>query len=361
MFSAIAVLVLALGVVIVRGDQVGSAARPATNPRMIYLGPIDSIVQNLWSVDPSVSGKPIRLTDSKTGILDFDVSRDGQVVYTEQADQGVSNLMIYDVGRAESRMLYGCQDASCMEVAWRPDGKAVAFDRSALNTGLNMPPGAPRVWIFDTETGKAGPLFQDDQRLGYTPRWSPDGQKIAVFDVGSGGIIVHNFKTGKDTLIPAYQGTVGTFSPDSTRLWFPKIVQVADQQYATHIVIVDLSSDPYTQHDLIPDSAGDDDTDPIWMPDGKSLLVMRRAAGQPPENDKQIYQVDIASGAAKALITDVHYAHSNLALNAAGDTLLFQRFLLGGQGARPELWVSNLKTNETRKLADNGTTPHWLP
>ncbi len=359
MTAVVIVLALAIGVVIARGDQVG--ARPASAPRVVYLGPMDSIVQNLWLVDSSKGLQPAKLTNAKNGILDFDVAPNGMVVYTEQMGQGASNLMLYDPARNESRLLYECKDASCMEVAWRPDGKMVAFDRSELNTGTNMPPGAPRAWIFDLETGQGRPLYSDNQRLGFTPKWSPDGNKLAVFDTASGGIAVYNFKTGKDTLIPAFQGSLGTFSPDGTKIWFPKVVEVEQQQYSTHIVIVDLTTEPFTQHDLIPDSALDDDSQPIWMPDGKSLLVERRPAGAPVEQDKQIYQVDVATGAAKPLVVDPTYAHSNLILSPAGDRVLFQRFKIGGQGARPELWTYEFKTQKLQKVAENANLPRWLP
>lgn len=362
MLGAMLVLALAIGAVILRGNQLSGAALPASGaPRVVYLGPMDSIVQNLWLIDPGKGSQPVRLTNAKDGILDFDVSRGGQIVYTEQMSKGASNLMLYDPQQGASRLLYECQDASCMEAVWRPDGKMIAFDRSELNTGTNMPPGAPRAWLFDVQTNQARPLFSDNQRLGFTPHWSPDGTKLAVFDVGAGGIAVYDFNTRKDTLIPAFQGSLGSFSPDSTKLWFPKVVEVQQQQYSTHIVIVDLSTTPFTQHDLIPDSAQDDDTGPIWMPDGKSLIVERRPAGAPVEQDKQIYQVDVATGAAKPLVVDASYAHSNLTLSPSGDVLLFQRFKLGGQGARPELWTYEFKTQKLQKVADNANFPHWLP
>ncbi len=323
MVSAIVTLTVVIGLVIGHGNQL--SARVGAGARVLYLGPIDALAENLWMVDPSTpNAAPVKLTSSQNGILDFDVAKDGSIVYSEQTVDGASNLMRYDMALGQSQLLYPCKDASCMDVALRPDGKMVAFDRSALNTGTNMPPGAPRIWLLDITTGQAAPLYPDPQQLGYTARWSADGTKLALFDSGSSVILVHDFTTGKDISIAALQGTVGTFSPDGKRLWFPKVVTAGQQEYATHMVIVDISTDPPTQHDLLPDTALDDDTDPIWSPDGQSLIIPRRAGDQPVGQDKQIYQVDIATGQAKPLVVAPQYAHSNLGLIRPARSLSFR-------------------------------------
>ena len=103
--------------------------------------------------------------------------------------------MLFDMTTRISQLLYACPDAACSEVAWRPDGKVIAFDHVELNSGNGMPPGATRVWVYDLDSNQAQPLFKDTQQLGYSPRWSPDGQKLAVYDSGNGVVVVHDFKT----------------------------------------------------------------------------------------------------------------------------------------------------------------------
>lgn len=291
------------------------------------------------------------------------MTNEGSIVYSEQTLDGASNLMRYDMTRHQSQLIYVCKDALCTEVAFRPDGKVVAFDRSALNTGANMPSGAPRIWLLDTTTGQAGPLYSDSDQLGYTPHWSPDGKKLAFYDTSSSVILIHSFSTGNDTSITALQGTVGTgaFSPDGKWFWFPKAVMEGQQQYTTHIVIVNMATNLPTQHDLLPDAALDADTDPIWSTDSQSLLISRRTADQPLGQDKQIYQVDVVTGQAKALVAEPHYTYSNLSLNSTGNQLVFQRLLLGDQEARPELWLYDFKTGQTHKLVDNSNVSRWLP
>lgn len=357
--GVIVALVLTIGVVIAHGDHASGAL--AIPPGVVYIGPIDALTQNLWRVAPDGSGSPQQVTDVAHGILDFDVSRDGIVAYSDQTAQGGTRLMQYDPATNKSTVLYNCPDATCMEPAWRPDGKAIAFDHSTLNTGTNLPPGAPRVWVYDLTTGQVTPLFTDGQKLGYMGRWSPNGKRLAVFDSGSAGIVIHNFTTGSDSFISAIQGQVGTFSPDGKALWFPKIVTVDNGQYVTHLVIVDVSADPPLQHDLVPDTEAIDDADPIWLPDGRSLLVLRIPAGRLDTQERQIYRVDVASGQATALLDEPGFTHSNLSLNAAGDQLVYQKLALGTAVTRPEIWTLDLKTGAKRKIADDGNIPHWLP
>jgi len=358
MIAAISVLMLAIGGVIVHGDQL--TIHRGSNALVLYTGPYDARAINLWAIDPNKPDARQQITNSSYGLFDFDTAQNGLVVYSEQTKEGTSNLMQYDPARGDLRTLYDCKDATCMEVAVRPDGKMVAFDYEALNTGTDLPPGAPRIWLYDMASGQAAPLYKSSQQLGYQARWSPDGQKLAFFDANVGAIVVHDFATGKDVDIQAFQGSVGRFSPDGRSIWFPKTVQ-ANDQVVTHIVIADLSSDPVVQHDLIPDTAGSDDIDPIWMPDGKTLIMPRRMAGTLITQDKQIYRVDVATGQASPLVVDPKYAHTNLSLNAAGDQLIFERYLIGGQGAKPEIWLYDFKTATTRKLVDNASNPHWLP
>ncbi len=331
-------------------------------PRVVYLGPADSPVQDLWLVDPAKPETPKQLTDSKGGILDFDVSQDGgQIVYSELTTRGATNLMVYDVAASASHVLYACPDASCDQAVWRPDSSSIAFSRADLNIGLGSGPGAPRVWLLDPATGAIKPLFADRGRLGYAPRWSPDGRRLAVFDASIGGIAIYDFETGKDAPILSDNGAIGNFSPDGRWFWIPKITQVGENQYVTHLVLVDLAHDPVDQRNLIPDTARDDDTEAAWTPDSTALIVSRRAADQPAEGGAQFYRVAVASGIAETLLVDPAYVHGDASYDATGKNLVFQRFPLTGDDTRPQIWMYDLTHKVATHLASNGTFPRWLP
>jgi dipeptidyl aminopeptidase/acylaminoacyl peptidase len=369
MLAAVGVFVGAIFVVILRGDQTGGGAQPASGLRVVYLGPVASPVQNLYAVKP-IGGTPSQITDTPNGIMDFDVFPNGRVVFAEQRTNddgqidGSTNVKLYDPDTGQTRLLFACADATCNEVAASPDGNQIAFDRSDLNIGTNLAPGAPRIWLFDMQQNRAFPLFSDNQKIGYGARWSPDGKLIALWDSDRGGIVLYNFVTKEESVVPAYGGRNGTFSPDSQRIWFPRILNVgtADApQYVTHISVADISKQPYRIHDLISDRAADDDVDPIWSPDGNALYVLRRPAGATLDQDRQIFQLDIATGKATPILVDYAYTHSNLHLSPRGDQLLFQRFRMGAAGARPEVWVYDIATKQARQLVSDGNLPQWLP
>jgi Tol biopolymer transport system component len=331
-------------------------------PRVVYLGPVDSIVQNLYLADPSEKQAPQPLTTSKEGVIGYDVSPDGSsIVYAQLEAHGPANLYVWDTASATSRLLYECKDAACSGPVWRPDGGAVAFEKVELNSGTGMPPGAPRVWVYDVASNTAKPLFSDNQQLGFMPRWSPDGRRLAVFNVNAGGIVIHDFTSGQDSVIPTVGNEVGAFSPDGKWLYFPKVVSITNSQYATHIVLVDVSAQPYVQHDLIPDSDPSDDVEAAWVPDSKAMIVARRLPHAQGTAPTQLYVIDIASQKATPLVVDPAYSQSNMSVSPTGDTVLFQRFPLGKSGARPELWTVNLKTKALQMVAPDGSAPGWLP
>jgi Tol biopolymer transport system component len=331
-------------------------------PRVVYLGPVDSIVQNLYLADPSEKQAPQQLTTSKEGVIGYDVSQDGSsIVYAQLEAHGPANLYVWDVASSTSRLLYECKDAACSGPVWQPGGGAVAFEKVELNSGTGMPPGAPRVWVYDVASNTAKPLFSDNQQLGFMPRWSPDGQRLAVFNVNAGGIVIHDFTSGQDSVIPTVGNEVGAFSPDGKWLYFPKVVSITNSQYATHLVLVDVSTQPYVQHDLIPDSDPSDDAEAAWLPDSKAMIVARRLPDVQGTAPTQLYAIDIASQKATPLVVDPTYSQSNISVNPTGDTVLFQRFPLGKSGARPELWTFNLKTKALQMVAPNGSAPGWLP
>jgi len=351
-------LFTAIVIVITRGNGVNGAAGIPSG--IVYLSPSDASVQNLWEADPT-SGRPLRqLTKAPYGILDFDVSPQGVIVYSEQKEQGDSKLMSLDRATGQSSLLYDCPDALCMELAWRPDGQAVAFDRSALNAGTGLGSGSPRIWIYNLATGRSGLLFSDPGQLGYMPRWSPDGQRIAFFDSGTGRVVIHNLVSSVDSFIPASNVQVGTFSPDGRYLWLPKTAFTTDgKNVITRLIIVDMSTDLLTQHNLIPDSQNDDDADPVWLPDSKTLIVLRIPSDRLEAQERQLFEVNVESGKATVLFDESGSNHRALSLSAANDQIVFQKSQDNWQSS--QVWAYDLKTTQAKKITNDGLKPRWMP
>lgn len=328
--------------------------------QLAYLGPVDNIVQNLYRIDPFGAAAPTPLTSSEQGVISFDVQRDGsRIVYSQLEGQGTASLYLYD--GLQTSLLMECPDAACTSPAWHPDGQIIAFERADLNRDTGVGPSVPRVWLLDTTNRSVRPLFNDSQRLGYSPRWSPDGNVLAFYDANAGGIVLYDLRTQKDRIITTPQGEVGHFSPDGRYIYFPKIVQLPDGRYAAHFVLVDVTSDLLVQRDLIPDTDPSNDVEVAWRADSKALFVVRRPPDSTTLQGAQIYELEIETGTARVLVNEPKYSHGQLQPSPDGKTLAFQRFALGQPGARPEIWTLDLATGELKQIIQNATSPRWMP
>jgi dipeptidyl aminopeptidase/acylaminoacyl peptidase len=94
---------------------------------------------------------------------------------------------------------------SVREVALRPDGGAVLF------TELDSSgPGAPesRLMIYERATGTARP-FRSSGLSGSSPRWSPDGERVALLGSHEGafGLVVTDARGRGERLVATVEGT----------------------------------------------------------------------------------------------------------------------------------------------------------
>lgn len=120
-----------------------------------------------------------------------------------------------------------------------------------------------------------------------TPRWSPDGNKIAYvsFESGNSAIYVQNITTGARTLIsgrPKGINGAPAWSPDGTKLAMSLSYQGNPELY-----VMDLATHKETRltHNLAID------TEPDWSPDGKSIYFTSDRSGRP-----QIYKIPATGG-----------------------------------------------------------------
>jgi Tol biopolymer transport system component len=338
-----------------------------TTPRLVYQGPVDSIVQNLFLFDPTeTNAKPKQITQRPDGIGSFAITPDGSgVLYTGIEKGGGASLYLYDVASDASNLLYECKDAVCSNPVWRPDGGAIAYERSDLNTNTNLGSSVPRIWVYDLTAQAAKPLYTDAQRIGMSPRWASSGTRLAFYDPDANAIVIHDFDGSPDRTITMDQGTgqMGDFSPDGNTITYPKVILPNPQQYVSHWVLTDISKTPFVQRDLEPDAENSDDVESIWTADNKGMIVLRQTPGTATSaaTPAQVYLVDIASGTATPLFDDPGYRNGNPALSPDGTTLLVQRTPVEIAGARTELWSYNLITHEQKLLVKNGALPRWLP
>jgi len=119
-----------------------------------------------------------------------------------------------------------------------------------------------------------------------SPKWSPDGSRIAYvsFESGDSAIYIQNISTGARQLISARKGINGApaWSPDGS-----KLAVALSYTGNPEIYVMDLGSRQETR--LTRSLAIN--TEPVWAPDGQSIYFTSDRSGRP-----QIYRVSASGG-----------------------------------------------------------------
>lgn len=365
----LAVLAISVGVVMLFG-------RPAAEPlRVVFMMPDASGVDNLWLVDPQNPDDPQQLTFVTTMIHDYSVSADGTTIAYAERTADVPNtnaeIKLLNLRTRTVRQLTNCvaEDADCTTPVFRPDGRTIAYQRTEFNSELGLGISPSRIWLLniDGNTVSNRPLIDDSQVLGYTPKWSANGAKLAFYDASQTGIYIYDFETSNADAVyflPTRYGTVGNFSPDGDYMIFPEIntsgplargtLQIADLKAGSFVTITD--DDPMV-----------DDQEAAWSPDGQTIAVARRYLDERITRGHQLFLYDVNTQTFTPLIYDERYIHSYFSWSPDGRYLLMNRFqVLTDSGentsqSTPEIWIYDMQTGDLKRIAANGYQARWVP
>ncbi len=223
------------------------------------------------------------------------------------------------------------------DVQISPDGTKIAYTRAS---GDVMIDGLQReVWLIDVASGRQVPLGQPGST---TPRWSPDGKRLAYVAPGRSDrpqIFVRWLASGASTAATALPDVPSalSWSPDGETIAFMMQVPAAPEtlgapiakpegaKWAEPLRIISRVSyradgrgylKPGASHVfLVPSTGGaarqlttgavDDGTSIVWTPNGRRLLIVANHAANRDWRlfNTDIYAVDVESGAAIALTT----------------------------------------------------------
>jgi Tol biopolymer transport system component len=347
------------GVVSQRGRRMRRAESWSFTPRgssVLYLAPGDVQIRGLWVVGLD-GGEGREIYSPEYGVFDFEPSPDGsQIALTVFDAEGATDVWLIDASGANPHRLTDCSPASCSGPAWSPDGGLLAYERreQALTGGS----GPSRVWLIDPASGDTSPVYEDNQVLGFGPRWSADGERLAFFDANAQAIRVLELDTGQGDLIPSQMGEVGTFDPAGDAMVYVDIRPVG-RQYFPQLWEAELGADGGIRP-LFSDDA-EEDSAPAWSPGGEVLAFARRRLDRQEGWGSQLMLYDF-SGERLEQVTDApEYNNTRFTWEPGGERLLVQRFNLDVTYAKPEIWLYDLGADEFTLLVENGFGGLWLP
>ena len=124
--------------------------------------------QDVWSPEESMKIKSINQTD---------ISNDGEyiayvvreAIMKDKKSEFLSQIWVYNTGRSQS-IQYTFNEKSSTSPKFSPDGKKIAF--------LSSRSGKNQIWIMNTLGGEAKKLT-DEKKGVRSIKWSPDGKMIS--------------------------------------------------------------------------------------------------------------------------------------------------------------------------------------
>lgn len=325
------------------------------DPAVLYLAPADGPVRSLWTLQ-APGEEPVELFSSEYGLFNFAVSADGsQIAMTVLDGEMKSEIWLMYADGSDARAITTCAPGSCSSPAWSPDGSTLAYERQDASATGN--PGPSRIWLYDVETSETAPVFEDNQVLGFTPRWSPDGSRLAFFDANVQAIRVLEMTTGEDAVVPNQMGEVGSFAPDGSAMVYTEIRPVGRQFFA-ELWLAQFDGERGMRTLL---EASEEDQAAVWSPDGQWIAFARRRLDRQGGWGSQLALYNVQTEEVRLVTDDPKYNNTRFEWSPDSQQILLQRFELEAVDGKWELWIYNLSNGNLSLLVENAFGTAWMP
>jgi TolB protein len=222
---------------------------------------------------------------------------------------------------------------------WSPDGEKIAFTSYIMEN--------PDLLILPLNDKKAYRI-SNQQGLNTAPAWSPDSKKIALTMTRDGNpeIYVMEIKGGKTRRLTNHPAI------DSSPSWSPdgrEIVFTSDRSGAPQVYLMDSEGGNIRRLTF----AGSYNDSPAWSPRGDRIAYVSRDEGR-----FHIYSINV-NGEDAVKLTDGAGNNENPCWSPDGLRLAFA----SSRDGRWDIYVMNWDGSQLRKVTRNGgnISPSWSP
>ncbi len=267
-----------------------------------------------------------------TGAKGYFGSRIAFVDETGPKNRRVKRLALMD---QDGENLHYLSDGKSLVLTPRfsPDGSKIAY--------VSYETGRPRVYMYDIATRRRT-LIGEFATMTFSPRFSPDGRRVVMSLEKDGNSDIYTLDIGtrsirKLTQTPAIE-TAPSYSPDAKHIAFE-----SDREGTQQIYVMD--ADGTNQH-RISFGPGRYST-PVWSPQGDVIAFTKLLKG------RFLIGVMKTDGSGERILTE-GFHNEGPSWSPNGRVVAFFRDTLGEKGG-PELWSVNLTGYNERKIL----TPHF--
>lgn len=327
-------------------------------PRLAFILFQGDNASELWMVDLSGENAQ-RLSAPGQAVRDFDAAPDGStLVYT--VEEGPDTVGLWRVEPEQRGFTRLTEEPNVVYGSPRfgPSGDLLAVEVREMvqigDQGSALSP--PRLELRRPADGSpAGEIYGKQGEVGHSPRWSPNGTRLAFFEANSSAVGIFNF-TSDLRFFPGESALLGSqgWSPDSRALTYT-VLHFAERGAQQNVVMRDLELG--TESNL-GEPIGDQ-ADPAWHPDGSIIAY----AYKPPSGlntGAGIWLMRPDGSGRIPLVTDPNAIFSLPLWSPDGEWLIFSRFDPIGE-PQQSLWAIRRDGSDLHQVAADGFQPAWVP
>jgi Tol biopolymer transport system component len=320
---------------------------------------MDGESQELWQVELSGEGAR-RLSAQGQLVQDYDAAPDGSsVIYS--VSEGEETVNLWRVNPTQQGMVRLTGDEGVVYGAPRfsPSGDLLALElRRMVEIGDQGPVlSPPRLELRrPTDGSPAGLIYGEGPEVAHSPRWSPDGTRLAFYEANLNALGIFNFTT--DVLFfPAESAYLGPqpWDPESRALVYTR-VRYNERGAQQLVALRDLQMGT----ELTFEESTGDQGDPAWSPAGDLIAYAYRP---PPGLDAPggVWVMQPGGSGKYPLVTETGVMFTQPVWSPDGEWLLYARFDMNAVEGGQSLWAVRRDGSDAHQVAENAHQGGWLP